>query len=165
MRQMERVPKVSANHIVSGEVSIEGTAEKSKSLLVSRYTKTSCLYHRFLKKRGKDSEGETKWVTVERGSQSSDFFLGDKTGKVLVKLTRGGVSPDLHKDYKHESGRYRYTEWRIDPGEKVYAFAMADTKSKDSYISFDLPGSYTPILSNDGAFGESIILGNKRHYV
>ena len=29
MRQMERVPKVSANHIVSGEVSIEGTAEKS----------------------------------------------------------------------------------------------------------------------------------------
>ena len=125
MRQMERVPKVSANHIVSGEVSIEGTAEKSKSLLVSRYTKTSCLYHRFLKEREeKDSEGETKWVTVERGSQSSDFFLGDKTGKVLVKLTRGGVSPDLHKDYKHESGRYRYTEWRIDPGEKVYAFAM-----------------------------------------
>ena len=162
MRQMERVPKVSANHIVSGEVSIEGTAEKSKSLLVSRYTKTSCLYHRFLKEREeKDSEGETKWVTVERGSQSSDFFLGDKTGEVLVKLTRGGVSPDLHKDYKHESGRYRYTEWRIDPGEKVYAFAMADTKSKDSYISFDLPGSYTPILSNDGALENRSSWGTK----
>ena len=162
MRQMERVPNVFANHVISGEISIEGTAEKSKSLLVSRYTKTSCLYYRFLKEREEtDSEGDTRWVTVERGSQSSDFFLRDKTGKVLVKLTRGGVSPDLHKDYVHESGRYRYTEWRIDPGEKVYAFAMADTKSKDYYISFDLSGSYTPILSNDGALDNRSSWGTK----
>mgnify|MGYP001186848296 CR=1 FL=1 len=162
MRQMERVPKVSVNHIISGEVSIEGTAEKSKTLLRSRYTKTPCLYHRYLKEREEtDSEGDTRWVTVERGSQSSDFFLGDKTGRVLVKLTRGGVSPDLNQDYKRKSGRYRYTEWRIDPNENIYAFAMASTKSKEHYISFDLSGSYTPILSNDGALENRASWGTK----
>ena len=85
-------------------------------------------------------------MTVERGSQSSDFFLGDKTGRVLVKLTRGGVSPDLNKDYEHESGRYRYTEWRIDRNENIYAFAMANTKRKEHYLSFDQTGSYTPFF-------------------
>ena len=30
MRQMERVPKVSVNHIISGEVSIEGTTKTLK---------------------------------------------------------------------------------------------------------------------------------------
>jgi len=162
MRQMERVPKVSVNHIISGEVSIEGTAKKSKTFLRSRYTKTPCLYHRYLKEREEtDSEGDTKWVTVERGSQSSDFFLSDKTGKILVKLTHGGVSPDLNQDYKRTSGRYRYTEWRIDPNENIYAFAMASTKSKEHYISFDLSGSYTPILSNDGALENRASWGTK----
>ena len=162
MRQMERVPKVSVNHIISGEVSIEGTTQNSKASLRSRYTKTPCFYHRYLKEREEtDSEGDTRWVTVERGSQSSDFFLGDKTGRVLVKLTRGGVSPDLHKDYEHESGRYRYTEWRIDRNENIYAFAMASTKSKEHYISFDQSGSYTPILSNDGALENRSSWGTK----
>ena len=162
MRQMERVPKVSVNHIISGEVSIEGTTQNSKASLRSRYTKTPCFYHRYLKEREeKDSEGDTRWVTVERGSQSSDFFLGDKTGRVLVKLTRGGVSPDLNKDYEHESGRYRYTEWRIDRNENIYAFAMASTKSEEHYISFDQTGSYTPILSNDGALENRSSWGTK----
>ena len=162
MRQMERVPKVSVNHIISGEVSIEGTTQNSKASLRSRYTKTPCFYHRYLKEREeKDSEGDTRWVTVERGSQSSDFFLGDKTGRVLVKLTRGGVSPDLNKDYEHESGRYRYTEWRIDRNENIYAFAMANTKRKEHYLSFDLLGSYTPILSNDGALDNRSSWGTK----
>jgi hypothetical protein len=162
MRQMERVPKVSVNHIISGEVSIEGTTQNSKASLRSRYTKTPCFYHRYLKEREEtDSEGDTRWVTVERGSQLSDFFLGDKTGRVLVKLTRGGVSPDLHKDYEGESGRYRYTEWRIDRNENIYAFAMASTKSKEYYISFDQSGSYTPILSNDGALENRSSWGTK----
>ena len=162
MRQMERVPKVSVNHIISGEVSIEGTTQNSKASLRSRYTKTPCFYHRYLKEREEtDSEGDTRWVTVERGSQSSDFFLGDKTGRVLVKLTRGGVSPDLNKDYERESGRYRYTEWRIDRNENIYAFAMASTKSKEHYISFDKSGSYTPILSNDGALENRSSWGTK----
>ena len=144
-------------------VSIEGIAEKSESLLFSRYTNTPCVYHRYLKeKEKKDSDGDTTWVTVEKGSESTDFFINDDTGKVLVKLMRGEFQLKLDEDYEHTSGRYRFTEWRIDPQEKVYAFAMADTNSKEHSISFDLPGSYTPILSNDGALDNRASAGEQR---
>ena len=30
-----------------------------------------------------------------KGSESTDFFINDDTGKVLVKLMRGGVSHEI----------------------------------------------------------------------
>ena len=103
MRQMERVPNVSAHHVIPAEVSIWGKALKSEQLIKSRYTKTNCLYHRYLKKKEKrDSDGDTTWVTVESGERSVDFFLADDTGKVLVELSKGGIQPDLNEDYEKE---------------------------------------------------------------
>ena len=100
-------------------------------------------------------------MTVERGSQSSDFFLGDKTGRVLVKF-RGGVSPDLSLISERKSGRYRYTEWRIDPNENIYAFAMAMKMLMEHSIYLLIcSGSYTPILSNDGALENRASWGTK----
>ena len=72
---------------------MEGSAREYKTLLRARYSKSPCLYYRYLKEREeKDSDGDTRWVTVERGARSSNFFLSDKTGEVLLKLTRGGIS-------------------------------------------------------------------------
>ena len=51
MRQMERVPKVSVNHIISGEVSIQGTAEKSKTLFVPDTPKTPLFISSLSKRR------------------------------------------------------------------------------------------------------------------
>ncbi|MDA0725812.1 MAG: hypothetical protein O3B25_16300, partial [Verrucomicrobia bacterium] len=162
MRQMERVPQVSVHHVIPGEVSIQGKASKGKKTLVSRYTQTPCLYHRFHKEREeKDSDGDTRWVTVERGSESTNFFLSEDTGKILVELKKGGVSPDLDEDYQKEKGRFRYTEWRIEEGEEVFAFAMV-VKSNDGFsLRFDQPGSYTPVLSNDDALENRSGLGTK----
>ena len=162
MRQMERVPNVSANHLIPGEVSIHGKARQGKKLLKSRYTKTPCLYHRFLKQREeRDSEGDTKWVTVESGSEATDFFLSDKTGKALVKLSRKNVKPDLSIDFRKEKGKYRYSEWRIEEGENIYAFAVADEDADGISIRFDLPGSFSPILSNAGALENRSDYGTK----
>ena len=162
MRQMERVPQVSVHHVIPGEVSIQGKAVKGKRTLVSRYTKTPCLYHRYLKEREeKDSDGDTRWVTVERGSESTNFFLSEDTGKILVELKKGGVSPDLDEDYQREKGQYRYTEWRIEEGEEVFAFAMAVKSNYGFSLRFDLPGSYSPVLSNDDALENRSGLGTK----
>ena len=162
MRQMERVPNVSANHLIPGEVSIHGKARQGKKLLKSRYTKTPCLYHRFLKQREeRDSEGDTRWVTVESGSEATDFFLSDKTGKALVKLSRKNVKPDLSIDFRKEKGKYRYSEWRIEEGENIYAFAVADEDADGISIRFDLPGSFSPILSNAGALENRSDYGTK----
>ena len=162
MRQMERVPQVSVHHVIPGEVSIQGKASKGKKTLVSRYTQTPCIYHRYLKEREeKDSDGDTHWVTVEQGSESTNFFLSEDTGKILVELKKGGVSPDLDEDYQKEKDRYRYTEWRIEEGEEVFAFAMA-VKSNDGFtLRFDKPGSYSPVLSNDDALENRSGLGTK----
>jgi hypothetical protein len=162
MRQMERVPQVSVHHVIPGEVSIQGKASKGKKTLVSRYTKTPCLYHRYLKEREeKDSDGDTRWVTVERGSESTNFFLSENTDKILVELEKGGVSPDLDEDYQKEKGRHRYTEWRIEEGEEVFVFAMA-VKSDDGFtLRFDKLGSYFPVLSNDDALENRSGLGTK----
>ena len=162
MRQMERVPNVSANHVIPGEVSVHGRANKGTKSLKSRYTKIPCLYHRYLKEREeKDSDGDTRWVTVESGSEGTDFFLGDETGKVLVKLSRKGVRPDLYRDHRERQGRYRYSEWRIEERERVYAFAMAKEDAEGLSLRFDLPGSFTPILSNDGALENRSDYGTK----
>ena len=144
------------------EVSIHGKARQGKKLLKSRYTKTPCLYHRFLKQREeRDSEGDTRWVTVESGSEATDFFLSDKTGKALVKLSRKNVKPDLSIDFRKEKGKYRYSEWRIEEGENIYAFAVADEDADGISIRFDLPGSFSPILSNAGALENRSDYGTK----
>jgi hypothetical protein len=154
MRQMERVPEVSVLHVVPGEVSMSGVAQKDKKILTSKYSKSPCLYHRYRKEREeRNSEGETTWVTVESGSVSADFFLVEETGKILVELEERGVRPDLQSDYRRTSGKYRYTEWRIDEGENLFAFAMATKRTDGFSLRFDLPGSYSPILSNDDALG------------
>ena len=160
MRQMERVPQVSVHHVIPGEVSMQGVAAKGKETLFSRYSNTPCLYHRYLKQREeKDSDGDSRWVTVEEGSESTDFFLVENTGKILVELNRGGVSPDLETDHRSEKGNYRYTEWRIEEGEEVFAFAMAVKKEKGFSLRFDKSGSYSPVLSNADALENRSGLG------
>lgn len=162
MRQMERVPNVSAHHVIPAEVSIWGKALKSEKLIKSRYTKTNCLYHRYLKKKEKrDSDGDTTWVTVESGERSVDFFLADDTGKVLVELSKGGIQPDLNEDYEKEEGRFRYTEWRIEEGEGVFAMAMGKREEGNLSLRFNLPGAYVPILSNDDGLGNRSGFGNR----
>ena len=152
MRQMERIPEVSVSHIVPGEVSMNGRARKAKKILSSRYTKTRCFYFRYLKEvEKKDSEGDTYWSTVEQGSSGVSFNLFDDSGVIHLDLEKRGVRPDLEMDHRHRQGMYRYSEWRIDEGEYLFALAMATKKGAEFSLRFDLPGSYIPILSNEGA--------------
>jgi len=152
MRQMERIPEVSVLHVVPGEVSMNGRAAKADRTLSSRYTKTPCFYFRYLKEiEKKDSDGDTYWSTVERGTSGTAFHLVEDTGKILVDLEKRGVRPDLEMDYRSRKGKYRYSEWRIEEGESLFALAMAAKKEGGFSLRFDLPGSYTPILSNEGA--------------
>jgi hypothetical protein len=152
MRQMERIPEVSVSHVVPGEVSMSGQARRAKKILSSRYTKTRCFYFRYLKEvEKKDSEGDTYWSAVERGASGVSFNFVDDTGVIHVDLEKRGVRPDLEMDYRHRQGKYRYSEWRIDEGEYLFALAMATKKGGEFSLRFDLPGSYVPILSNEDA--------------
>ena len=79
----------------------------------------------------------------------------------MVKLSRKNVKPDLSIDFRKEKGKYRYSEWRIEEGENIYAFAVADEDADGISIRFDLPGSFSPILSNAGALENRSDYGTK----
>ncbi|MGE4551047.1 MAG: LemA family protein, partial [Opitutales bacterium] len=57
----------------------------------------------------------------------------------------------IKRDYRRRSGRRRYSEWRIDERQNVFAFAMAEAKSEGHALRFTTEGSYVPILSEYSA--------------
>ncbi len=162
MRQMERIPKVSVGHVVAGEVNVRGKARLNDEFVTAKYSGVSCFYCFWLKQKEKtDSEGNTRWVTVDKGVEVTDFFLVEKTGRILVGLSKGGVAPDVELDYSRQSGDFRFREYRIDKGESLTAFAMA-VKEKDVFgLRFDEKGSYTPVLSNSDALENRTWLATK----
>ena len=152
MRQMERIPKVSAGHVVAGEVNVRGKARLHDEFVTAKYSGVSCFYCFWLKeKEERDSEGDKRWVTVDKGVEVTDFFLVEKTGRILVELSKGGVAPDLELDYSRQSGDLRFREYRIDKGELLTAFAMAVKEKGEFSLRFDEKGSYTPVLSYSDA--------------
>ena len=48
-----------------------------------------------------------------------------------------------------------------EEGENIYAFAVADEDADGISIRFDLPGSFSPILSNAGALENRSDYGTK----
>ena len=89
------------------------------------------------------------------------FLFWRRDGKGIGEAFPQGVCPDLYRDYREKRGKYRYTEWRIEEREQVYAFAMASDDADGLSVRFDLPGSFTPILSNDGALENRSDYGTK----
>ncbi|HIG82496.1 MAG TPA: LemA family protein [Verrucomicrobia bacterium] len=131
---------------------------KRSSIFVSgKYSGTKCFYCYYKKeKRSEDSDGNESWSTVESGTRHVGFFrIKDSTGDVLVSLDslikEARKSPSLGTDYRRRRGDYRWTERRIDIGEKIFVFAMAVQRSSYYELNFAKEGSYSPILSDGNA--------------
>ena len=75
MRQMERIPKVSAGHVVAGEVNVRGKARLHDEFVTAKYSGVSCFYCFGLNKRRKGIPREIcdglRWT---RGWRSLIFF-------------------------------------------------------------------------------------------
>lgn len=136
-RTIENIPTSRVRSLAMGLVEVSGQA-RPKALLKSPITASDCVYYKYLIEKHVHSGKSNKWVVVDEGASTNYFFVDDGTGKVLVDP----VEADIHiaKDYRHTgysqgtfvSGvvlsagswgghRMRYTEWRIAPGDQVYA--------------------------------------------
>ena len=133
------------------------TPRNNRAFVKAKYSGTNCFYCYYAKeRRSEDSDGNVSWSTVESGTQGVRFFrIKDKTGNVLVSLTslieEAGERPSIGQDYYRRRGDYRWTERRIDIGEKIFAFAMVVSRGGDYEINFAQEGSYSPILSDGDA--------------
>ena len=92
--------------------------------------------------KGQDS---TSWATVEKDTSVGFFHLRDETGEILVNPVGADVTPSLQRvwygDARHPNGdstsrfgasltgRYRYTERIMRPGELIYALGHFETWS------------------------------------
>jgi len=149
MRQLERIPRSEIRAALPGEVNLEGDARNAAKILTAPDTKTPCLYFQYLVEREeKDSDGDTTWKTVENRVEFVPFLLRDPSGEILVRPT-GGVDFEVRKKAFRQAGKYRYSEWRIDPGDRVMLFGMLAKGGENRSVGF-APGSYTPIITTLG---------------
>jgi len=150
LRQIERVPLSKAGAVLPGTATISALTKVDQNTVSSKHTKTDSLYYRYTKEIEKeDSDGDRYWSTVEDVSKSTDFWLYDETGKILLSAkTHGAIDWVVGKSFEHTSGSVRYREWRIEPGDKVFTFGRAVNMGGEVKLIFDLRQDFTAIISN-----------------
>jgi hypothetical protein len=154
MRQMERIPATSVHAVLPGEVNLSGEARKLKDLLKGPKSGSKCFYYRYLvEKEVRDSDGDRSWRTVKDERKRTDFLLKDESGSIPLRLA-GEVDFSLPESFQTRSGDYRYTEWRIDPGNEVSLFGAIVDKNGGYEVRFDVQGDYEPIVSKYGELSE-----------
>ena len=163
MRQLERIPDVEAIALVEGEVTMSGWALDGGEKVDGKYTKTRSYYLYWLEEEWEDDDdGGGSWRTRASGRRHADsFVLKDQTGTVevsLKSLSKSGVDPDLRLDHRHRRGDRRFSEYRIDPEDKFFAFAKAEPRNSTEtepgtpgyQLNFASGGSsFTPILAEN----------------
>jgi len=154
IRQLERIPEISINTVLQGEVSIRGDVEVLDPLLNSRYTSTPSVYYRFLHEEERtDSDGDRHWITVLEEEKSVNFTLTDPTGSIDVVTLENSLHPikwSMPSSMRKTIGEDRYTEWRIEPGQQIHAVGYAVNDGDSINLSFTPEGLYTAMLSTYG---------------
>lgn len=154
MRQLERVPPTPISAVISGEVNLAGRVRPADALLETPDTKTRAVYYRYhVEEERTDSDGDSYWTTVKDVTRSVDFLLADGSGEVLIRPS-GTVDFEVELDSQRRSGSMRYSEYRIEPGSKLFVFGYASRAAQGYSVGFDADGSFVPIISEDSAGGE-----------
>ncbi|TXD38503.1 hypothetical protein FRC98_06365 [Lujinxingia vulgaris] len=157
-RRISRIPLSKTQGVLPGETYVSGAARArpGQPLLRSPDTSTDCLYYHYtIEREEKDSDGDTRWVLFDSSTEMSDFVLVDDTGEIRVSPN---LPSDVHVGVSHqrEHGQFRYTEYRIDPGDRLVVMGMAARAASGAMsLRFDLDGSYVPIISDEDQRSET----------
>lgn len=152
IRQLARVPKTEVQAAVPGEINLNGTAQPvagGGATIKSPDTKTPCFYFRYLVEREeRDSDGGTRWVTeIDRTEHVAELLLRDQTGEISIRPS-ARVDFNVPQSHRRRSGKRRYSEYRLDPGDRIFVFGYADSAPNgDLFVGFDRPGDYQPLIS------------------
>lgn len=157
MRMIERIPRVAVSDMIPGEANLSGRVELHQgNVLKGPDTGKACVYYHYtVERQTKDSDGDTKWETIENKWDFVPFLLADKTGSVLVHPEQAGtMTVSLASLHTRTAGNLRYNESRIDPGMTVFAMGLASRAGRNEgggmNLQFKGEGAYVPILSVHG---------------
>ena len=155
IRRLERIPRSPVDALLPGPVRIQGQVDQlpGTPLLKSKWTQTPCVWvHAIKEEERTDSDGHSDWVTVYDETYYSHFLIRDKTGKVQIQPTED-ADFDIESTWESDTGSERYTEYRIDPDETIFVVGLFENDGKGSRITFNHPGEYVPIVSNQPVAG------------
>ncbi len=153
-RLLERIPPTTILGSVGGESHLQGRPRGHLEMVKAPRTGTESFYYRYLEEEERrDSDGDTYWATVDDHSRAVDFFLDDHTGSVFIRARESTwqIRWPVKQKHSSQSGKRRYTEWRIDPGDKVTVFGWLDLEASTPTLNFHAPGNYLPIVSSFSA--------------
>ena len=129
MRQLERIPHVDAMALIEGEVTVTGHAIPGGKMVPGKYTKKRSYYLYWTEEEYVEDDDGGSWVTRASGrNYVPNFPIKDKTGEMIVSLEslKGRGRPSMRRDHRHRRGDWRFSEYRIDPGDRLFAFAKAE---------------------------------------
>jgi hypothetical protein len=169
-KKLERLVPSKLIGLLEGENQVRGNVSKTseQNYVRSPKTNTPSLYYRYLlEKEERDSDGNSRWVTLKNESRSVDFIVEDSTSKAMV-LTNNltdNIRWFLPKRYSKVSGGYRYSEWRVEPEDSVSMFAWAEIEHKQDGVPelnlrFDKKGQYIPVITTMTAGEVRADIGN-----
>lgn len=150
IRKLERIPLSTVEASLPGPVRMAGNArpDAAGDLVRSEWTDTDCLWYRAIKEREeRDSEGNTSWNTVSDVTKGVPWRLEDSSGSVSVDPD-GRVDYELDRKYRRVEGKYRYTEYRIDPGDAIRLVGILDVADGAPKVTFPAEGEYVPIITD-----------------
>ncbi len=161
IRQIERLPQSTIASAIIGEIKISAKVEPSSELLTSEYFKKPSVYFYYRYEVEKqDSDGNNYWSTEYENIKSINFSVKDPSGSIEIKLKQNlgdNLKISIPISEQIVRGDNRYTEWRIEPGDKVFVMGMVEDNTSVQpdvanqpnlkRIGFDQPGQYFPIIS------------------
>lgn len=159
LRQIGRIPQTKIVATVPGEVNLTGrarVADLAGKSLRAPDSGAECLYYHYTKEREeRDSDGDTKWVTIDSRTEFTPFDLDDASGKLRIEPD-DGVHFTVPQSHQRRAGNLRYTEYRLEPGERVFVFGFLEKEEGGgtSVVRFRAKGDYHPIISEKSELGE-----------
>lgn len=123
-RLIETLPTSPTGLVREGLAEIEGEARPAAPL-TAPLSGQPCVYYRYkLEEQRRGRPGRRQWRTVDRGESEQPFYLEDSSGRIRVEPA--GAEMVLRRDFRSSgwggllSGRKRLSEWRIEPGDRVF---------------------------------------------
>jgi len=158
VRLIEDTPTAKIRSAPQGYVELEGLGKLMDGPpIVAKLSGLPCVWYRYKIEEYVANAGnrnQSRWQTIDKGESTETFWLQDDTGRVVVDPEGAEITP-RHKDVwrsnsslsgiahsvfmtnfvtaQRAGGTYRFTEERINSGERLYALGLL--KNVSSYAS------------------------------
>jgi hypothetical protein len=169
-RLIEDVPTANIRSAPQGYVELEGHALpwEKRGTQNAPLSHDCCVWWDFrVEQRRRTSKGGHRWVRIEEGTSRTPFVIEDDTGRCIVSPKGATARVDFQRTWYGSSsrpapglnggpasGRYRYTERMIIPGERLYALGLFQSEHDDNT-------GLVHVIGNAGSASRPFILSTR----